>query len=344
MSTAAKTPRARRAGSRARKTPVQLQIEALEREAALFQDKADVLKGVRPDPEEPVGPAAAAEAPVADDEDADAVSDDVAESLEWVTDEWEAPFRAFLDAQCGPGSADLFFDLYEVHNYNHAAELLINAYPGLFLELARALLAFRIKTEWMVKSGGNESPVPMVLQKSLYPLGWYETRLKGHMVVESHIASKTVKLKRDGSEDLKPNGFPRWETVSRIEPTLRQLVVDAHKIDHVKGRVAFDMEWNSKDQTFDRDLYAMRLFHESHLIGAGVLLTRSAELSPLFKRLDSLPDVGKLSTKYGASTTWMGKLLYRLRSSRSGGCPVLALGIKPQCISDWNDFAAENTI
>ena len=81
----------------------------------------------------------------------------------------------------------------------------------------------------------------MVLQKTLYPLGWYETRLKGHMVVESHIAEKAIKLKRDGSQEVKRNGFPKWATTSRIEPTLRQLVVDAHKIDPVKDRVAFDM-------------------------------------------------------------------------------------------------------
>lgn len=29
-------------------------------------------------------------------------------------------------------------------------------------------------------------------------------------------------------------------------------------IDFLKGRIAFDLEWNSKDQTFDRDLLAMR--------------------------------------------------------------------------------------
>jgi len=39
-------------------------------------------------------------------------------------------------------------------------------------------------------------------------------------------------------------------------------------------------------------------------------------------------------TKYGASTTWMGKLLYRLRAGRNGGCPVLVLGITPKLIED----------
>ncbi|MFI5102054.1 MAG: BglII/BstYI family type II restriction endonuclease [Terriglobales bacterium] len=30
----------------------------------------------------------------------------------------------------------------------------------------------------------------------------------------------------------------------------------------MKGGVALDVEWNSKDQTFDRDLYAFRTFFE----------------------------------------------------------------------------------
>jgi hypothetical protein len=39
--------------------------------------------------------------------------------------------------------------------------------------------------------------------------------------------------------------------------------------------------------------------------------------------------------KYGASTTWMGKLLYRMKAGRNGGCPVLVVGITPKCVSDW---------
>jgi hypothetical protein len=42
-----------------------------------------------------------------------------------------------------------------------------------------------------------------------------------------------------------------------------------------------------------------------------------------------------LMSKYGASTTWMGKLLYRMNAGRNGGCPVLVVGITPACVSDW---------
>ena len=46
-----------------------------------------------------------------------------------------------------------------------------------------------------------------------------------------------------------------------------------------------NLEWNSKDQTFDRDLYAFRAFHECHILGAAVLVTRAESLNAVFRRL-----------------------------------------------------------
>ena len=108
--------------------------------------------------------------------------------------------------------------------------------------------------------------------------------------------------------------------------------IDGHNIDFIKNKVAFDLEWNSKDQTFDRDLLAMRTYFDCGLIDVGVIVTRSKALNDIFKILTD--DNGKsLITKYGASTTWIGKLLYRLDSRRNGGCPILAVGIKQECIT-----------
>ena len=39
--------------------------------------------------------------------------------------------------------------------------------------------------------------------------------------------------------------------------------------------------------------------------------------------------------KYGASTTWMGKLLPRIHARRHGGCPLLVVGMTPNTVSDW---------
>jgi hypothetical protein len=130
---------------------------------------------------------------------------------------------------------------------------------------------------------------------------------------------------------------------------VRNRVVDGHKIDYVKGKTAFDLEWNSKDQTFDRDLYAFRAFAEAGIIDVAVLVTRSASLNGVFRQLgpalkkdgsEERKKNGQLRLtheKYGASTTWMGKLLYRLNAGRNGACPVLAIGITPRCIEGWSD-------
>ncbi|MDY3763668.1 MAG: BglII/BstYI family type II restriction endonuclease [Candidatus Ventricola sp.] len=42
-----------------------------------------------------------------------------------------------------------------------------------------------------------------------------------------------------------------------------------------------------------------------------------------------------IKSKYGASTTWLGKLEYRLKSRRNGGCPILAVGIRKPCVEGY---------
>lgn len=200
-----------------------------------------------------------------------------------------------------------FLDRYEVHNYRHAAEVLTTGCPSEFAELIGALSQFRLTTADILAKGGNESRIPKRVASLFRPMRWFETRIRGDLVV-------TVETHTD-------DGTERAET--RLDNFM-----DGHKVDFVKNRVAFDLEWNSKDQTFDRDLYAFRALHEAGVISAAVLLTRSADLNEVFKALGVM-------SKYGASTTWMGKLLYRLEAGRNGGCPVLVLGITPKLIEDW---------
>lgn len=71
----------------------------------------------------------------------------------------------------------------------------------------------------------------------------------------------------------------------------------------------------------------MRTYFECGIIDVGVIVTRSEGLIDVFKEL-------KVNAKYGASTTHINKLLYRLDSRRNGGCPILAVGIKKAVIED----------
>jgi CRISPR-associated protein Csd2 len=229
---------------------------------------------------------------------------------------------------------------YDVFSYRHAAAILANSFPNELEQLEKALLAFRITTQEISLPGGNESEMPKKFSRVLRPYGWVETRIQGDLLVRL----------AEYEEEIKPDGKIRKTKRLAGEPRLIENYIDGHKIDYVKGRVAFDLEWNSKDQTFDRDLYALRTFHECGLISAGVLVTRSASLNPVFDVLPLLKKDGSIDAKkdgspklckqkYGASTTWMGKLLYRLNAGRHGGCPVLVFGITPKLITDWNNHA-----
>lgn len=221
--------------------------------------------------------------------------------------------------------------LYDVYSYRHAAAILANSYPDELAQIERALLDFRITVREIGMPGGNESDMPKKFSRTLRPEGWVETRIQGDLLVRS----------KEYDEEFLDNGKTRKVKRPEGDPRLIENFIDGHKIDYVKGRVAFDLEWNSKDQTFDRDLYALRAFHECGLISAGVLVTRSASLNPVFEVVQQLnkqgEEIGKtVKAKYGASTTWMGKLLYRLNAGRHGGCPVLVFGITPRLITDWD--------
>lgn len=205
---------------------------------------------------------------------------------------------------------------YEFHNFGHALEILNEAFPTEWSELQDCLENLCITVEDMKKAGGNESPIPKKFDDQLYPNGWREIRITGDLLVKMYPrkANQRGRFSDEPFEEKVIEGY-----------------IDGHNIDFVKNRVAFDLEWNSKDQTFDRDLLAMRTYFDCGLIEVGVIVTRSEELNDLFKSL--LDDKGQtLMKKYGASTTWMGKLLYRLKSRRNGGCPILAVGIKKACI------------
>jgi len=225
--------------------------------------------------------------------------------------------------------------LYDVYSYRHAASILATAFPQQLEEIEDALLAFRITTRDIAMPGGNESTIPKLFSATLRPAGWRETRIQGDLVVRV--------FEHDVSQSQAASKRPRME---EKPPLVLENYIDGHKIDYVRDRVALDLEWNSKDQTFDRDLYAFRMFHECGIISAAVLITRSALLNPVFESLPLLAKDGSVDhdkdgkpkmckQKYGASTTWMGKLLYRLNAGRHGGCPVLVFGITPGVIDDW---------
>lgn len=209
---------------------------------------------------------------------------------------------------------------FSVTSYRNAALILSKKKPKQFDEILGALRKLRITRAMLQKAGGNETEIPKLFSAELRPLGWEETVIEADLLVRLK-SRKKVSLGSSGKSLKNPR------SVLHTSESRRSGFLAGHKIDYVKEGVAFDLEWNSKDQTFDRDLYAFAAFAQCGIIDAGVLVTRTKELNAIFKELS-------IMDKYGASTTWMGKLLSRLEAGRNGACPVLAIGITPQCIAD----------
>lgn len=208
---------------------------------------------------------------------------------------------------------------FEFQNYGHALEILKEAFPSEWSEIQDCLENLSISVSDLQEAGGNETAIPKKFDDVLYPLGWREIRITGDLLVKLY--------------PRRANQRGRFSNVPYDEKTIEGYI-DGHNIDFVKGKVAFDLEWNSKDQTFDRDLLAMRTYFDCGLIEVGIIVTRSQELNDVFKEITG--ENGKtLIAKYGSSTTWMGKLEYRLKSRRNGGCPILAIGIKKSCIEGY---------
>lgn len=210
-------------------------------------------------------------------------------------------------------------DKFEIYSYRNAASILKSGFPDQFAAIISALDRFSIATSQIRTPGGSKSVIAKYVD-TLFDAHWREMRI---------AADLHVKL-------MPPKGHTIYGEY------VREGFLDGHRIDFVNGRVAVDLEWNSKDQTYDRDLSAFSAFYEAGAIDVGVIITRGSSLDTAFFRSlgrqlnkDGSEGTGEVYKKYGASTTWMGKLLYRLDAGRNGGCPVLAIGITPRCVADW---------
>ncbi len=213
---------------------------------------------------------------------------------------------------------------FEFHNYGHALEILHEAFPTEWDELKECLRKLKLTLADIKKAGGNESPIPKKFDDVLYPCGWKEIRISGDLIVKKYPRQAVQRKGRFADNPCET------ETIKGY--------IDGHNIDFLKNKVAFDLEWNSKDQTFDRDLLAMRTYFNCGLIDVGVIVTRAKDLNDIFKK--EKDNSGQpLIKKYGASTTWIGKLTYRLDSRRNGGCPILAIGIRKECIEEDGRFS-----
>jgi Restriction endonuclease BglII len=186
-------------------------------------------------------------------------------------------------------------DRYEVHEWHHAVAILKADYPKEWQDILAVLRGFNLWRSQVLAPGGAKSLVAVALDGPFYDRGWEEKQFKS-------------KLDIDGVEHNNPT----------------------HKIDCYRNQVALEVEWSNKDPFYDRDLNNFRILFDLRAISVGVIITKSEDLKELFKGLTRKNRSGKevsVYSKYGASTTWMGKLLPRIEGGGGGGCPILVFGI-----------------
>jgi len=140
----------------------------------------------------------------------------------------------------------------------------------------------------------------------------------------SHIVSPgggESKISQGITSDFGKLGWKKkkWDTKILVDDSAVES--PTHIVDCYKNRVALEFEWSNKDPFYDRDLNNFRLLFDLRTISVGVIVTKSDELATLFYELG-------VFGKYGTTTTWMSKLLPRVKGGGGGGCPLLVFGLR----------------
>jgi Restriction endonuclease BglII len=114
--------------------------------------------------------------------------------------------------------------------------------------------------------------------------------------------------------------------------------VDFFRVGAVSGAplpgIGLEIQWNSKDGVFGRDLGTFQDLHRSRAVAVAIWVTRGPTLQAALNAWEGdLIRAGKIkSGKFGASTTHWAKLRSLLVRSVEG-LPVLAVGVEPDRVA-----------
>ncbi|MFO0945665.1 MAG: BglII/BstYI family type II restriction endonuclease [Planctomycetota bacterium] len=155
-------------------------------------------------------------------------------------------------------------ELYEIHEWRHAAAILQKDFPIQWKEVVEVLEQFRLPRSDIVAKGGRKSPVALKIDREFTLRGWREKKFDTKFTVDG---------------------------VSRDSPT--------HKVDCFKAPIALEIEWNNKDPFFDRDLNNFRLLFDLRVVSVGIIITRADELQTIFDVLGKGESYGQSTTHMG---------------------------------------------
>ena len=187
-------------------------------------------------------------------------------------------------------------DKFSFENRNYAHTILKHEFPDLYQQMYAFLSEFELLKSELLTPGGNESAIPKKVKKFFKANGWVDERR-----------------------------FDISTTVNGVAHDSSSYLIDLY---HEESKIAFDIEWNSKDSVFNRDLGNFRILHDKGAISMAIIFTRThEEIMEIAKSLG----IGK---KYGASTTNLRKLNEKLELGILGKCPLFAIAIGQGCYND----------
>ena len=163
---------------------------------------------------------------------------------------------------------------YEVHQWKHACAILKSDFTEEWNDVMEVLNQFRLRRSDIVTPGGSLSTISHRLNSAFEQKGWKEKSFEIQLLVDKQVMNS---------------------------PT--------HTVDCVKSKVALEIEWSNKDPFFDRDLNNFRLLFDFRAISVGIIITKSDELSEIFKGLGKDSRGKSIWDKYTWATTWMKRLL-----------------------------------
>lgn len=186
---------------------------------------------------------------------------------------------------------------FAVRNINYGVELLKSAFPDHFESVCRALAAWDLTWAGVETAGGNLSVPSSKFVEAFNAEDWHETEFE----LETRL-----------------QGVP---TIART-----------HKVDLFKPGpsaaepypgIGIELEWNNKDEFFDRDLINFDALHTARGLAVGLIVTRGASLQ------SELASRGQgWRQRFGTRTTHWDKLTPRLDLGRGGSTPIVALGVE----------------
>ncbi len=174
---------------------------------------------------------------------------------------------------------------WEIQSINFADVIVREEFSKELDELADILLASSFTIEdSIIKRGGGLADQTQELTVSLNNKGWWKNNI---------TISNTIEFQNE------------------FDPIVSSST--SHEIDHLKKNdadqvIALEIEWNNKDEFFDRDFQSIRRLYELNVIDLGVIITRGQnledELLPMISqffeswKIDCLDDFGKLHAHF----------------------------------------------